>query len=242
MQMPAKRTLRLLLLVWVCFCMRGSFYSILFPIWEGFDEYSHFAYVQFLSTHGELPLVEGTRVYREIQESLLLVPLPRMLRLAPPHVSHDTYWTLTPEERQQRQQRLTSLPREWAYQPSTEDHTIYEALQPPLYYVFLALPLRVLEGASLSARVISLRLMSMMLGSLVIPVGFLMARRILGNDALALSTTTIVAVMPELMVDVCRVANECLAVVLYTILAYFAMDLADCDEHANRTWFLPRLI
>jgi 4-amino-4-deoxy-L-arabinose transferase-like glycosyltransferase len=238
MEIAPRTALRVLLLVWGCFWMRGIFYAILFPLWEGYDEYSHFAYVQFLAVHGELPLVKETRISREVQESLLLVPLPRMLRLPPPHVSHDTYWTLTPEERQRRQRQLASLPQEWASQPSTENHTIYEALHPPLYYALLSLPLRAFDGASLAARVISLRLLSMALGSLVIPLGFLVTRRVLGHDGLALTAMTVVAVMPELMIDICRVANECLAIVLYTLMVYLSLNLAEGKKQARRIWLL----
>jgi 4-amino-4-deoxy-L-arabinose transferase-like glycosyltransferase len=133
---------------------------------------------------------------------------------------------------------LASLPQEWASQPSSGSHTIYEALHPPLYYGLLSLPLRAFAGASLAARVISLRLLSLALGSLVIPLGFLVARRVLGHDGLALSAMTVVAAMPELMIDICRVANECLAIVLYTMLVYLSVHLAEGEEQTRRMWLL----
>ncbi|PYS25341.1 MAG: hypothetical protein DMG11_23080 [Acidobacteria bacterium] len=40
--------------IWVIFLCKGIFYSLLFPIWEGFDEYAHFAFIQYLAIHHHL--------------------------------------------------------------------------------------------------------------------------------------------------------------------------------------------
>lgn len=224
---------RVLLLVWICFLLRGFFYSSLFPLWEGYDEWAHFAFVEYLVTNRELPISTQTRASRAVEESLRLLPLPWELR-DPPHLAHDAYWKLAPEEREQLQQRLDSLPAEWASEPANGRLLIYEGLQPPAYYWLLSWPMRAMAGTSLPARVVFLRYLSVILASLVIPLGFLTARHVFGDDRLALGVVTLVAAMPELMIDVSRVGNESLAIVLYSLLVYSTLKLVDNPDQVGR--------
>ena len=64
-----------LVLIWACFLVRGIFYSSFLPVWEGYDEFSHFAYVQQLVFPGTLPVINQTPVSKEVEESVRLVPL-----------------------------------------------------------------------------------------------------------------------------------------------------------------------
>jgi 4-amino-4-deoxy-L-arabinose transferase-like glycosyltransferase len=228
----------------MCFLVRGFFYSSLFPLWEGYDEFSHFAYVQHLAVQGELPVLNQTRVSREVHESVRLVPLPWMLgELPPPHVTHDAYWQLPAEERKQRQQQFRALSPEWASQPAPDDLGFFwEAQQPPLYYWLFSWPLRLAAGSELSDRVMLLRWLSVGFASLVIPLGFLLARRVFGEDGPALGSVALVAAMPELMVDICRVGNESPAIVLYTLLLYFTLKMAEGPERVMSGWLLGLIL
>ena len=242
------RTNGILVAIWLCFLLRGFFYSILFPIWEGYDEYSHFAFIQHLSYQDDLPKASETRISREVQESLRLVPLPWLLGyLPPPHVTHDGYWKLPETERQRRQRELHLLPEVWTRQPATEEHLMYEAQQPPLYHWLLSFPLKAARTASLPTRVLLIRWLSVGLASLVIPLGFLIARRVFDDDPPALAAVALVAAMPEFLIDVSRVGNESLAVVLYSSLVYLALRVVEgasstrCAVLLGVTWGLGLL-
>ena len=56
MRSPAT-TKRLLLLLWAAFIIRGLWYSAAMPIWEGYDEPYHFAYLQQLAAGRDCPQV-----------------------------------------------------------------------------------------------------------------------------------------------------------------------------------------
>jgi len=205
-------------LIWIAFIARGAFYATVLPIWEGFDEYEHFAYVHELMTFGALPAPDA-RVSVEISQSLKLVPLPWSLRKwAPPAVTHDAYWTLSEQERSAREEALDRLPP--GPQKSGEGEFIGEAKQPPLYYALASLALRSVASHSLTSRVLVLRLFSILIVSLVIPLAFLVCRRVLGEAVPALMATILVASMPGFLISVSRVANDCLAIVLFAVLAY----------------------
>jgi 4-amino-4-deoxy-L-arabinose transferase-like glycosyltransferase len=218
---------RMLLLLWTCFMVRGIFYSVLFPVWEGYDEFAHFAVVQHLVTTHLLPLTT-TPVSKEVQESLKLVPLPWLLRdLELPHTTHDEYWKLPEEERNRRQRAFGLLPREWAKQPGTVKLLNWEAQQPPLYYWILSFPLQLAGDWSLPGRVVLLRLLSVGLASLVVPLGFQIARRVLGSVEAATGIVALLAAMPELMVDLCRVGNDSLGLLMYSLLMYAAFRFVE---------------
>src|SRR3979411_2134260 len=85
------RVTTFLVLIWCVFVVRGVFYCSVLPVWEGYDEPFHFAFVQYLVSDNRLP-VTTTLVSREIQASLHSLPLPWMLQeqgYANPTVTHD---------------------------------------------------------------------------------------------------------------------------------------------------------
>ena len=199
--------------IWVIFLCKGIFYSLLFPIWEGFDEYAHFAFIQYLAIHHHLS-VPDTRVSHEIDRSLELVPLPRALSHLPsPHVTHDTYWHLSSEERSSRQRDLLEIPKAW--QAVHGDSYLYEGQQGPLYYWLMSPIYSVIQKMSLPSRVFIFRLLNVLLASSVLPIAFLAAKRVFSDDQMAIGVCALITAMPELYIDVSRVGNQVLAMVFF---------------------------
>ena len=92
-----------MLLIWLGFLVRGAFYCVVLPLWEGFDEYAHFAYVQRVH-NGKWLVQPGARATREVERSVSLVPMPWTQRAEPPpHETHESYWRLPPEQRRARE-------------------------------------------------------------------------------------------------------------------------------------------
>jgi len=205
-------------LVWLCFLFRCLFYCSVVPLWEGFDEPFHFSYIQSISLDQSLPDQESSQISRETAESLRLAPLPWMLRdWGAPYLSHDAWWQLPERDRREREKMLRALPPQKPHEPrQAAAPRQYEAQQPPLHYVAMALPYRLIAGRPLGERVWLLRLAGAALASLVVPLGFLVAREVLNDDRQALAVISLAAAMPELMVNLCRVSNETPALVLMT--------------------------
>jgi hypothetical protein len=157
------RARRVVILIWITFLIRGAFYSAILPLWEGFDEYAHFAYIHHLKTFGSLPR-QDELVSAEISRSLRLVPLPWSLNdWAPPAMSHDNYWKLSPVEQSLRAEGLKNL--SVALQSVKEGEYLEEAKQPPLYYILGVFVLKAFSGASLPGRVFALRVFSVLIAS-----------------------------------------------------------------------------
>jgi hypothetical protein len=206
---------KFVLLIWTLFVLKGVFYCVLFPMWEGFDEYEHYAFIRFVENQHDLPVPESN-VSTEIDQSLKLVPLPWLLReWRSPHVTHDEYWQLPPQERRVREQDLLRLP---VSSRAVTDNSLYEGQQGPLYY-WLMTPLDwLMQGASLPSRVFLLRVVNVLLASLIIPIAFACGRIFFRDEYAALATCALLAVMPQLYIDTSRVGNQTLATILYAAL------------------------
>ena len=205
-------------LIWISFLLRGSFYATVIPLWENLDEFAHFAYVDWLRTHATLPDPDA-RVSEEVSRSLRLVPIPWGLNDWPePAATHDTYWNLSPEERSARQTALATLPSDT--QPSTGTDFLYEGKQPPLYYMISAPVLQLAQGSSLPSRVLVLRLFTVFLASFLVPLTFAVAMRAMGKTSPALFCAILITAMPVLLMTASRIANDALASVLFSVLTW----------------------
>src|ERR1035438_2452984 len=62
--------------IWLCFIVRGEFYAVVLPLWEGYDEYSPFAHVQPVSGHRTTRAPAIPRIPREAAAAIGTAPLP----------------------------------------------------------------------------------------------------------------------------------------------------------------------
>ncbi len=181
------------MLLWICFVLRAVFYACALPLWEGADEYVHYARIEYLATEHREPS-RSTPLPADVADTLTHVPARNF------GMSYDEFWKLTPAQRQ------AGFPG-----PKT---SIYEAQQPPLFYWLLAPMERFMRATPLAARVIWLRLACVLMASACVPVGFLMARRVLSQTAPALGATALIAAMPVLTFTATHVSNDALAIAL----------------------------
>ncbi len=225
---------------WALFLVRGAFYSAMLPLWEGWDEYAHFAWIQHWNEHGTLPVAQD-RISREIDDSMRLTPLARELRwIGAPYLTHEQWWALPDAEREQRRSEMQRLPPSQAHLPAVESNghrpfVFYEAQQPPLFY-WLAAPLVRLSGSlRLSDRVFLVRLLSLLFTSLAIPFTFLAARKTSGVAGVAHWVAGLLAIAPGLAIDGSRVANDGLAIGLAAVFLWLMMRV-------ETTWLTAGLV
>jgi hypothetical protein len=216
---------RRLAILWLLFLARGVYYCATLPLWEGWDEYAHFAYLEHATHTFALPRFD-TPISREIDESMRLTPLADELRwIGPPYLTHPQFHALPPAEQAARLSRLAAIPPAWAEQNAAHPFVFYEAQQPPLYYWLLALPLRMMRAWRLETRVIAMRMLSMALASFAVPLTFFSARTRL-DEPRAFCAAALLAAAPGFAIDVSRVANDALAIPLAALLCYLVMTNA----------------
>lgn len=67
---------RWLLAIWICFLIRAGFYCAAVPLWDGFDEWSHFGVVQRMAFRGEALVSREAPLPRNTAATFGLAPLP----------------------------------------------------------------------------------------------------------------------------------------------------------------------
>jgi 4-amino-4-deoxy-L-arabinose transferase-like glycosyltransferase len=225
-----------LIFLWLFLLVRGFFYSVLLPPWEGYDEPYHFSFIQYVAAHHTLPTA-ATPVSREVEASLHLLPLSweqRLHVMKPPIYTQEQYWQLSDGVRNELRAQLRSIPAGWQCQTGAAP-AMYEAQQAPLYYWIMSVPMRFAERWSLPGRILLVRFLSVLLMSLVVPIVYVTATRILGDRAQGLATVAVISCMPELMINTSRAGNESLAIVVFSLLTLLLMFAV---EPRQSKWFL----
>jgi 4-amino-4-deoxy-L-arabinose transferase-like glycosyltransferase len=224
---------RLVALLWVAFLVRGAFYSSVLPLWEGFDEWAHFAVAQHMATRGVWHADRKDPVSPEVLESLRLAPEPWDLRQAG-RLPHDEFWRLPEERRLSLEASLRSLAPQWSRPVPEGGPRVYEAQQAPLYYWLLSLVYRMVAGFQLLDRVWLLRLVTVAIASFTVPLTFLLARRVSVSDTLAAGAAAVVVLMPGLMMLCCRIGNEALAATLGALCLLLMLECGDANAPRGR--------
>src|SRR5580658_4985076 len=159
-------SVRILLIAYAL--VNAVLYSLLLPLWEGFDEPFHFAYVQQLANGQGWPDARTARLSREVAASLLLAPASQAVKQNLPQViSYSEYFSWPAARRLDLRRQLDAIPEELRWHAS-EDSLNYEAQQSPLAYIVLAFPERLLASVSLPVRVALLRIMAGVAGALLL--------------------------------------------------------------------------
>jgi 4-amino-4-deoxy-L-arabinose transferase-like glycosyltransferase len=214
--------------IWACFAARLLFYASMLPLWEGFDEWAHFAAIRAMAAGGGPLVARDAPVPRDVAESLNLAPVAWDLRnYPPPAATQDAFWALPAAERARREAAFRDMPAGWRSESGPPPLTAYEALQPPLYYWLMAPVLRLLGGCGLAAQVLAIRWLSALVASLAIPLLYLVARAVFADMRVALGCAAVAALMPEWAIDVARVGNDCLSVALFTLMLWLGLKLVE---------------
>lgn len=95
---------------------------------------------------------------------------------------------------------------------------MYEAQQAPIYYLVMAGPYHFMLNWGLADRVLALRLMTLLMGSLVVPAAFWVGRS-LGGAGLGLAACGLLVAMPQFVMTSARIANDALAALAVAIVA-----------------------
>jgi len=205
--------------------LNAVLYAGLTPLWEGFDEPFHYAYVQQLWKTRSLPVQKRTCLTEEVWQSFPLAPASYLVKRNLPMVTtFDDYFRLAAAERLARRQRLEQLDPNLALADSSSPN--YESQQAPLAYALLA-PINALwTRAPLPARVFRLRLVCALFawlatGLLVWRIAELLALA----EVYKLTAVFLVYASQIFYVTTAHVANDWLALPLFVLVLWSGISL-----------------
>lgn len=213
-----KRELPLILLLVLIMLLKGALWSLAFPLWQGPDEDDHYAVIQFIGELNRLP-DEGDEILPdEITLSRELADVGRL--------------DYAPEQRQGFSQTPIGL-----------NEAQFEAVDPalrstfglgtvgklmhatPLYYMGASLLYDWSAGGNLLWRVQMQRLLSVVMGGLLVLVAYLTTRELfpmasMGHQAMRLTVPILVAFHPMVTAITAVVSVDGLLFLTYALLIY----------------------
>jgi hypothetical protein len=190
--------------------VNASLYSALLPLWEGFDEPFHYAYVETLWQTSRLPVLGRTLVPKDVFRSFRLAPVSYIVhRWIPEATSYDAWFSLPQAEKEQRRRGLELIRPE----PASSSRPNYEAHHPPLSYIPLALLDWSMSKAPITVRVLVLRLFAAVFSTVLLYFGSTaLCRTLEMPERFANATIFTVFCSEMLYATIAHIANDWLAV------------------------------
>jgi hypothetical protein len=205
--------------------LNAVLYAGLLPLWDGFDEPFHYAYVQQLWQHHQPPVFGQSTLSSEVWDSLALAPGSHLVKRNVPTVtSFDEYFSRSESERVRLRQRLEHLDPRTATVPSESPN--YEAQQPPLAYAILAVFDWAWRKTPLLFRVLRLRLICGVVSTLATGMlTFKLAGQLGLGERWRLSAVYLVFSSQMFYASTAHVANDWLSIPMFTLLLVTAISL-----------------
>ncbi len=223
-------------LIWSIFIVKGFFYCSFMPLWEGYDEWSHFGHIQSLVENKSLFADRDKSVSSEVLNSILNTPVAWEVRYYTDSLlTHDQYWKLSNIKRNELQANIQNISASNLNTSPDSPFKIYEALQPPLYYWIMSSFYYPIKDIHLLDRVYILRFINILISSMAIPVLFLIAWNTTKEYFLPLASITLLCSLPEFMINVSRIGNESLGIFLFSLLILIAIVSFQNEKYSNKS-------
>lgn len=199
------------------YVLRGVMLACIIPPFEMWDEYSHLAYIAYLHDTGTIPLVDQTRVPRDLLSGMIQWPQPSWVAQQMPGkgvVGYAEYW------------QGMRPPRDIRFHG--HGPTFYEAQHPPVYYWLMG-PIYAASGGSrdLLLTVSILRLVNVGISATGLAVFLAWLGRACRREAHAMIIGLWVCLQPIFLLNAVRVANDALAVTLGIVVVVWALSLGN---------------
>jgi len=200
----------------ILFVVQGIIFSGMYPLWEGWDEHSHFAYVQYIAENKELPTVNDS-VSQEILFSLSLAMSPK----SPPTLEdYSNFWKNYDADEVIKKKKLSSsLPVSERTSP-VEGFPIYEAQLPPFAHLVQVPIYDMFYDQDILVRVYALRVFSVLVTAVAIVFAYKTISLIFEDRFIRTGSLMFIVFFPMLTINVSRVNNEFLTILLFSIFLF----------------------
>ncbi|MBV9937632.1 MAG: hypothetical protein JO150_03940, partial [Acidobacteriaceae bacterium] len=220
--------------------LNTALYCCLLPLWEGFDEPFHYAYVESLSANRQIPVLKQTTISQEIRTSLDIVPISFILkRNIPGTIAFEDWFSFPRSEQTRRVNELRAIPYDQQQIPSSLLN--YEAQQAPLAYLILAPIDTLFSRVELPTRILILRLFLSFAATILTFLGCSRLCQELGlSRPFRVLLLTAFFETQIFAAAVCHIANDWLSIT--AAVWFFALTASLVNRHRTRDALLLSVI
>ncbi len=189
---------------------RGIMLICVLPPFEGWDEYQHIAYIQYLNENHKQPILNHSKVPLSLLSKIQYFPQPVHMTTQTGGMDYKTFF-------------LKNAPPD--YEKSLPDIMLYQAQHGSLYY-YIVKELFTLSGGidNLSESVSSLRIFNLLLTIISIIGCMVLIYKLTFPNPHKFLLLLIIACQPLYLLNGVRVANDALAVFFGTFVIIWALD------------------
>lgn len=193
--------------------VRGILYLCILPPFEGWDEYQHVAYIQYLIEKNKAPLIDQAVVSRNLLARLAAYPQPQRMVDQIRSTGARNY------------ESFYNSNSEILFNNNHPDISLYQAQHGSLYYQIVR-PLFILSGGinDLSQSISVLRFVNLLFVVFALMACFWFIHQITEDHIQAALLMIVLACQPLYLINGCRVANDALAIALGTVVIILALQ------------------
>lgn len=226
------------LLFSLIFLMVGLIWCSIIPIWEGFDEPAHYAYVQHLVENHEFPRGDKNFFSDEIMNTLTKVPInanipmnciickhPEEAKTFPPK-SYSAYWmTFNQTTYNENHNFLLEEDKSLRAKESVGGIKIWESQQAPLSYLLLSLFYKISEQNDIITTVFVLRYVGIAISAAAIYFVYKTVVLLSKNSFMRYGVMIFAVFNPMFVMNLSRISNEPLNFLFFSLFFYYAIKL-----------------
>ena len=193
--------------------VRGILYLCILPPFEGWDEYQHVAYIQYLIEKNKAPLIDQAVVSRNLLARLTAYPQPQLMVDQIRSTGARNY------------ESFYNSNSEIVFNNNHPNISLYQAQHGSLYYQIVR-PLFILSGGinNLSRSISVLRFVNLLLVAFALMACFWFIHQTSEDRIQAALLMIVLACQPLYLINGCRVANDALAIALGTVVIILALQ------------------
>ena len=200
----------------ILFVIQGVIFAGMYPLWEGWDEPAHFAYVQHIAEKKTLPTLTD-KISNEVAFTLDKVPLNK--HLVPPGKSFQDFWNnYTINEILENKNSLSEIT--FSDRINTDGWTNWETKNPPLAYITQVPAYFLMYEGDIFDRAFTLRIFSILVTAIAILFAFKTISLIFNDNFMRIGSLMFMVFNPMLTINIARVNNEFLTILFFSIFLY----------------------
>jgi len=200
----------------IFFIIQGVIFSGMYPLWEGWDEPNHFAYVQHIAEKKTLP-TQIDKISREISFTYDKIPLNPIL--VPPGKSVQDFWkNYTVNEILENKNSLSEI--SYSERINTIQQPIGETKNPPLAYITQVPIYFLMYDQGIFERTFALRIFSVLVTSIAILFAFKTISLIFKDNFMRIGSLMFIVFNPMFTTNITRINNEFLTILFFSIFLY----------------------